>query len=235
MRVAIHQPEYWPIPRLLAKWDQADLLILLDTVQFTRDSLQHRCKVQSLDGVGRYLTIAFRHMGEPFPQIRSLEAAAWDWPRGHLNRLQNWYRGGGFRAGHAAVARWYEEAAACDPESIALHTGRSMLTAAEWAGITTPVRWASTLMPPPGGWERDARGTRRNANDLLIHLCRVVGAKTFIAGETSFRSYLDVSEFLMAGITVEPQVFHAVDGDELSSLHVFLTAGPEVLAQQIRP
>lgn len=52
LRVAIHQPHYVPWEGYLAKWRAADLLIVLDTVQFTRGGWQNRARIND-----RWLTV----------------------------------------------------------------------------------------------------------------------------------------------------------------------------------
>ena len=80
------------------------------------------------------------------------------------------------------------------------------------------------MLPPPGGW-----GSK---NDLLVNLCKAVRAKTFLSGRSGAK-YLDYALFERMGIGIEVQAFPPA-GEELSSLHVFLTEGPEALAQQVR-
>ena len=223
MKVACHQPELWPIPRLLAKWRQADLLILLDIVQFDRESLQHRCKLRSVDGTVRPLTIPFRHE-IPFPQIRAVEAADPAWMQHHWARVRQWYGRVAAPDRLALIGDWFQDAGRYAHEGIAFHAARSMVLAAEWARVSTPVIWASAMLPPPGGW-----GSK---NDLLVNLCKAVRAKTFLSGRSGAK-YLDYALFERMGIGIEVQAFPPA-GEELSSLHVFLTEGPEALAQQVR-
>jgi WbqC-like protein len=224
VKLAIHQSEYWPIPRLLAKWRAADLLILLDIVQFNRESLQHRCKVRANDGMVRTLTIPFRHE-VPFPQIRALEAAEADWMEKHQTRLHQWYRGRAALERLGVVDEWFTEAAAHRHEGVAFHSARTMLTAAAWARVTVPVIWASTLLPPPGGW-----GPK---NELIVNLCQAVRAKTYLSGRSG-ALYLDSGLFERHGIGIEIQAFQPAERDELSSLHVYLAEGPDALAAQVK-
>lgn len=58
--VAIHQPHYLPYTGYLDKWDQADLLILLDDAQFSRGGWQNRNAVKTAEG-SRMLTVPVRH------------------------------------------------------------------------------------------------------------------------------------------------------------------------------
>lgn len=229
MRVAIHQPEYWPLPRLLAKWAQVDLLVLLDTVQFDRSSLQHRCGLTAPDGQLRWLTIPFRHE-VVIPRLRSLEPADGQWPLQHARRVREWYRGADpTRADEAA--RWFLTMATKPDHSVAQYATDSMLWCAHQIGLTVPTIWASALFAPAGGW--------RGKADLVLDICQQVGATTYLSGVTG-AAYLERAGFAFqeAQITVQVQSFpmardYMRQGKELSALHVYLTDGAEALAELV--
>src|SRR5688572_16072809 len=89
MKVAIHQPEYFPWLGFLDKARRADVLVFLDSVQFDRSSLQHRAKVAGANGVF-WLTIPFIHR---HPQrIDELAFADPRWAVKHWKSLQAAYR-----------------------------------------------------------------------------------------------------------------------------------------------
>lgn len=230
MRLAIHQPEYWPIPRLLAKWAAVDLLVLLDTAQFDRASLQHRARFLPRTAAGsenRWLTIPFQHVGEP-QQIRVVEPADLGWPARHLAQVREWYPGLGRRI--QAVADWFKAATAPNAdaiESVALYAWRSMAALAEMCDLTLPpVIPASALQPPPGGWGQKS--------DLVLNICQAVKARTYLAGVRGSQ-YLDWAAFERAGISIQVQAFtHPPEylgrsQVELSALHLYLTDGPDAV------
>src|SRR5262245_15858261 len=70
--VAIHQPEFLPWLGFCAKARSADLLILLDTVQFRRNYFQNRNRIRTADG-WNWITMPVRH-----PQLVPIEDAAID-------------------------------------------------------------------------------------------------------------------------------------------------------------
>lgn len=241
MKVAIHQPEYWPLPKLLAKWRAADLLILLDIVQFDRSSLQHRCRL--LDGTQpRVLTIDYRHAGSQ--QIRMVEAAHSDWPRLHWNRVAQWYWGAPADR-LRGVQRWFE--GLIPDEAVSYYAWESMRYLAEdLCGLTMPeVVPASSLMPPQGGWGEKGY--------LVRDLCLTVGASSYLSGQSGARylggaageSYRsgsgavdDWAPVLEAvGIHMEVQHYTAQAEAEqmLSGLHVYLTSGPDALRRLVEP
>lgn len=56
MKLAIHQPAYWPWRGFLEKWRRADLLVVLDTVPYTRSNWQNRCRIPTPHG-DQWLTV----------------------------------------------------------------------------------------------------------------------------------------------------------------------------------
>jgi hypothetical protein len=86
--VVIHQPEYFPWLGFLDKARQADVLVLLDSVQFDRSSLQHRAKIVGANGP-LWLTMPYVHR---FPQrIDEVELAADRWSVKHQKSVQACY------------------------------------------------------------------------------------------------------------------------------------------------
>lgn len=222
MRVAIHQPEYWPIPRLLAKWRAADLLIMLDSAQFDRASYQHRARLMNVGArTTKFLTIPYRHIGEP-QQIRVLEPDDPTWPAQHWQFVKNWYAG--IEAARLReVSYWFRKMADRE-ESIGNYAWASMTWLAAQAHIETPVVPSSALVPPDGGWG--------NKDRWVLNLCKAVRAKIYLSGKSGAQ-YLDFQAFEQAGITVEIQSY-SQPTEELSGLHEYLVEGPEHLAYLTR-
>jgi hypothetical protein len=223
-RIAIHQPEYWPLPRLLAKWAVADLLIVLDIVQFDRSSLQHRARFQSrFDGAYRWLTVPFAHIGTP-QQIRVLEPVERNWAVKHWARLREWYRGVEPER-LDAIAVWFETQHQDHGQAISTYTLESMKFLATLVGIQTPYVLASALIPPTGGWG--------GKSDLVLNLCKASGAGIYLAGVRG-ATYLDWAAFERLGISIEVQAYmHPTSEPELSALHTYFEAGLEPLVDLV--
>lgn len=225
--LACHQPEYWPIPRLLAKWAAVDLLVLLDVVNFNRESLQHRCRL-ARGAEPQWLTIPFRHVGAP-QRIRSVEPSDITWPARHRAQIREWYRHVDARR-LTHVGDWYYANTPAREEatlSVAMYAAQSMTDLAALCGLAMPpVLLASALRPPENGW-----GLK---SDLVLNVCRAVGAKTYLAGVRGAQ-YLDYDAFERAGISIEVQAFaHSPtfpgrSQEELSALHTYLVDGPEAV------
>ena len=60
MKIAIHQPQYWPWPQYIHKVMSADIFVYLDTVQFSKNGFQNRNQVKSQKNAS-WLTIPVKH------------------------------------------------------------------------------------------------------------------------------------------------------------------------------
>jgi hypothetical protein len=89
--VAIHQPNYLPWLGWFAKALQADRMILLDDVQFSRGSYTHRVEVKTPTGVTR-LSVPVRRGSVGFQSIADVQIS-YDrrWAAQHSGTLQQSY------------------------------------------------------------------------------------------------------------------------------------------------
>src|SRR3990172_1545562 len=88
MRVAIHQPEYFPPLSFFHKALHVDRFILLDTVDFNRENCQHRAKIKGPQGPF-WMTIPFRHRSpQRFREVKIARSGWWD---RHQKSLQTCY------------------------------------------------------------------------------------------------------------------------------------------------
>src|SRR4051812_18014003 len=70
MRVTIHQPQFLPWLGYLDKIDQADLFIVLDTVQFKKNEWQNRNRIRTADG-WQWLTVpVLQRFGQRINEVR---------------------------------------------------------------------------------------------------------------------------------------------------------------------
>ena len=231
LRICAHQPELWPLPRLLAKWAAVDVLVLLDIVHFNRASLQHRCRLlhqTKTSSEERWLTIPFQHVGHP-QQIRVVEPANTTWPKYHANQIREWYREADPKR-LRAISDWYKGETPRSPDaiqSIAIHAWHSMTKLAALCDLDLPpVILASALIPPEGGWGQKS--------DLVLNICKAMKADRYLAGVRGSQ-YLDYAAFERAGVSIEVQAFAHPPGmlgrsqAELSALHTYLTEGPDAV------
>ena len=87
MIVAIHQPNYLAWLGYFAKMLDSDVFILLDTVQFSKNSYQNRVRIKGPQGP-QWLTQPVAHSGRSFQETRFVEFADCRWMTQHAKTLQ---------------------------------------------------------------------------------------------------------------------------------------------------
>jgi hypothetical protein len=189
MKVAIHQPEYFPWLGFLDKARRADVLVLLDNVQFDRSSLQHRAKVAGANGVF-WLTIPFIHR---HPQrIDELSFADDRWAPRHWKSLQSAYgRAPGWRGAAAALEAFFGRAWTRVVDATCASI--DLLFDAFSARPARVVRASELAIPGEKG-------------ELVLAICRSLGATVYLSGRTG-ATYLDRAAFAAAGIDIQVQSF----------------------------
>jgi WbqC-like protein len=195
MIVTIHQPHFLPWLGYLHRMAQADLFIVLDHVQFERANYQNRTRVL-MGGEQRWLTVPVIQRSQK-ERILDKEVD---------NRLEGTRRWGPIH--HATLRQAYREA----PHLAAYLPELKRIFDARWTGL---VELNLALL----GFLRDAFGIRtplvRSStlaaegakSELILALCRAVGADCFLGGLGGTRAYLDSAGFERAGIEVLWQQF----------------------------
>lgn len=192
MIVSINQPAYLPWLGYFERIAASDLHIVLDHVQFEKNSFTNRNKARTREG-STWLTVPLATKGR-FGDlaINTLDFAPNDpWRKKHWSTLRMSYARAPFFAAYAPA---YEA-----------------LYARDWAGfmpmvrafleqhlrdleIKTPLRYSSEL------------GVGGTKSELVLNLCRAADADTYLSGALG-RDYLDEASFAAAGIAVRYQDF----------------------------
>ncbi|HOT82648.1 MAG TPA: WbqC family protein [Hyphomicrobiales bacterium] len=183
--VSIHQPAYLPWLGYIDRIRRSDLFIFLDTVQFQKNSFQNRNKVRMAKG-WTWLTLPVESKGHREKQLRDIMIDnRSNWQRKHWATIaQNYSRAPYMEGLSAWLSPFYEKQWIYLGELCA-----EMLAAHLRAfGIATPV-WRASEMEAV----ESAKG------DLVLKLCRQVGAGSYISGPLG-RGYLDAGAFEAAGI-----------------------------------
>ncbi len=197
VKVAVHQPHYFPWLGLVHKIAAADRFVVLDDVQFTRRNYQHRTQyptdagprwlilpVRDSDGTGRRLALNELTWGEPRKVVF----------RKHFETLQHRYGGApGWPEVRERLRDLLQQQSESEGGPMALMIASMELTLALF-GIDRPLTLASTL---------DADGARDEHN---LHLTAAVGGTTYLSGQGA-RAYMRDELFEAKGIAVEYQEF----------------------------
>lgn len=193
MIVAIHQPHFLPWLGYLHRMASSDLFVLLDHVQFERRNYQNRTMIR-VNGEARWLTVPMvqRSQKERIvdKEVDNRLNGAKGWAPGSFATLRHAYSRAPFFADYAPA---FERLFAQRWERLVdiNQAGLDLLRKA--FGIGTPLARSS---------EMAVEGMR---GDLLLSICRAVGARTLLAGMGGSRGYLDVAAFASSGIQI---VFH---------------------------
>jgi hypothetical protein len=189
MRVSINQPAYLPWLGYFHRIAISDLHVVLDQVQFEKNSVTNRNKIRTAGG-WNWLTVPVKTKGRfGALEINNLE----------IDNTTNWagkhWKSICLNYGKAAFFKRY----ASFLESIYVHPCEQLTALTdsinnhflrEVLGIPTPLLYGSELRP------------EGKKDELVLNICRQVGATTYISGPFG-RDYLDEEKFRAAGISIE--------------------------------
>jgi hypothetical protein len=194
MVVVVHQPHFTPWLGYLHRMTQADVFVLLDHVQFERGNYQNRTRFRMADEA-RWLTVPLvqHSINERIVDKEvdnRLEKRPWG--PAHFATLRQAYRESGFfnlygQDMKQILERRWERL--IDLDLAMLDLLRDAFS------IRTPIVRSSGL------------GVDGQKSDLVLNICRAVGATTFLGGFGGSREYLDRQAFADAGIGVEYHEF----------------------------
>jgi hypothetical protein len=189
MIVAIHQPHYLPWLGYLHRMAQVDLFILLDHVQFERRNRQNRSQIR-MEGEARWLSVpVVQHsQKERIVDKRVDNDDPRPWGTTHYSTLRHAYREAEHFKTYAGTLRGILEARWERLVDLNRATLDFMREAFE---IRTPLVRSSELA---------VEGAKA---ELILNLCRAVGAERLLAGFGGSRQYLDVEHFARSGVAVQ--------------------------------
>ena len=224
MIVAIHQPHFLPWLGYLHRMAQVDAFVLLDHVQFERRNYQNRTMIR-LNDQARWLSVPVvqRSRDERIidKEVDNRLEGAKAWGPNHFATLRHAYRQARFFDTYAPEfkrlfdRRWDK----------LVHLNQAGLDLLREAfGIRTKLVRSSELA---------VQGARM---ELILNICRAVGADTLLAGMGGSRGYLDAEAFARGGVRIEyhdfkhpeyPQCGKAPFIKGLSAMDMLFNYGPQ--------
>lgn len=166
MKISIAQPTYLPWLGYFDLMDQVDMFVLLDSVQFEKQSWQQRNRIKIPIGL-QWLTVPVIFRGRSGQRIDEVEIRDPEFAVKHLRTIElNYRRTPYFDEYFPAVERIfrdYKKALLVDLNLQFLEWMRKIL------GITTPIVRSSSMQ---------LEGRR---SELLINICRFYQANTYIS------------------------------------------------------
>ena len=221
--VVIMQPTYLPWSGYFDLMDQADVFVLLDTVQFDKRSWQQRNRVKTADGE-LMLTVPVRSKGRFDQRIADVEI---DRDRRFAETHARSVRMAYARAPYAGALLGSWEAVLHGGHTRLADLNADLITWLRDAlGLATPIVRSSSL---------DVSGKRVG---LLVDICRVLGADAYLSPAGS-RGYIEDNDlFALNGIRLRYQAYdppryrqlHGAFIPSLSVLDLMLNEGPDSLA-----
>lgn len=179
MRVTIHQPEHFPYLGFFQKMQAADLFVILDDVQYTKNNFQNRNKFLNSNGVDEWFTVEV----EPKANTKLINQVAVSsnpkWKRVITNKLQTTFK--------KDLSEIYKSDRLVDINLASIEYCRQALD------ITTPMVLSSEL------------NITSNSSQRLADICRALNATEYISGAGG-RAYLKESLFDCKVSYFQPEV-----------------------------
>jgi WbqC-like protein family len=213
MRIAICQPTYLPWLGFFDLIDQVDTFVLLDTVQFERQSWQQRNRIKTPKGL-LWLTVPVVFRGRLGQQIQQVEIREVEFRHKHLRAVElNYGRAAFFDLHFPALSSILQE---CSPGMPLVDLNLKLL---RWLmdvlGLRTPLIRASSL------------GQEGRRTELLANICLKLGANEYVSPVSS-------AEYLLGEMAVLTEshvqtVFHNYKHPEYKQLFPPFVAFASVL------
>lgn len=223
MIVSINQPAYLPWLGYFHRIAISDLHIVLDHVQYEKNSFTNRNKIRTTQGwcwmtvpvatKGKFGNLAINHL-EISQDSR--------WAMKHWATLYNCYKRAPYFAEHAPFfEQVYQRSWKRLNDLMQSITGYLL----QAFGILTPIRFSSDM---PG---------KGNKDKLVLNICQEVGATVYLSGPLG-RNYLHEELFGEAGIEVRyhdfrhPVYLQSYPGFEpyMAAIDLLFNHGPQSLA-----
>lgn len=219
MKLVVHQPQYLPWLGYFHKVALGERFVILDHVQYSRNKLQNRNVIRGQHGPVRLTVpvVTSGHFGDAIAEV--LVDSTQPWARKHWGSIRQTYGAYPYFGEYApeleaVYSRRWDRLAELNIHLMGLLMG--------WLGIEVE-RTRSSELAVDG-----------HKTELLINLCRAVGADTYISGRGA-EDYLEPESFKAAGIRLlwsefrHPPYRQCEEPfmPELSALDVLMNLGPD--------
>ena len=195
MRVAIHQPHYFPWIGYFDKLAKADQFILLDEVQLEKGSQMVRNRVLDQQGEIKYLTIMGETKGFLGKRYRDLQTKENDvWKKRQINALESYYCRSKYKD---EVLKIFSTFLDKNYPTICEWTSDSIRFVCQLLGIETKITLQSEI-----AYDRENK-----KSELVLALCEAVHADEYLSGRGASVRYLDRDAFKAHGINIVFQDF----------------------------
>ena len=217
--VTIHQPEHLSYLGLFHKISMADTLVLLDNVHYEKNYFQNRNQVNTKDGV-KYITVPVTNTHGPISDVQIVDSYFTHQCPKNAKTIEQAY---------SKCPYWKDYGddflniyMYCRSRSLSTYNETLMRWVLEKLHIDVKIYRATEI------------GVQGAKTDLLVDICRAVGADKYIAGKSG-EDYLEMKKF---HIPVEIQHFkHPVYTQYgkteftpyMSVIDALFNVGPEIM------
>lgn len=193
MIVSINQPAYLPWLGYFHRIAVSDAHIVLDHVQFEKNSFTNRNKIRTPDG-WCWLTVPVKTAGKfgqlPINELETVNDK--NWAAKHWNSIHLNYAKAPYFDQHA---RYFESVYTRQWQKLQDLMNEITTYLLDSFGISTRIYFSSQM---------NVEGKK---SDLVLNLCQSLKATTYLSGPQG-RDYLREDDFLTRGITVQYDDYH---------------------------
>jgi len=191
IKLTIHQPEHLPWLGLIDKISQADIFVVLDTVQYRKNYFQNRNKIRTSNG-WQWLTVPIQDQSLKTPINRIKISYDRDWQKKYLKSLKlNYGRAKYFTQYYPKI----EIIINSSPKYLADLNHRLLEQILDWFKIRVRIIKSSDLK---------LGNIKDGGSAVVLRHCQKLNCKYFLSGEYG-KDYLHISDFEKAKIHV---IFH---------------------------
>lgn len=219
MIISINQPAYMPWMGYFNRIANADLHVVLDHVQFEKNSFTNRNKIKTKDGL-LWLTVPLKTKGLFGDlSINNIKIANDNWKNKHIKNLEYSYLKSPFYKNYEYFLKDFYKNDFVKLVDILYPMNSWLLEELE---IKTPIIYSSNL------------NLSSSKSDLVLDICKFFDAKSYLSGPLG-RDYLDIESFQKNKIEilyddyVHP-VYNQFNGafeSHLGILDLLFNCGPE--------
>lgn len=192
MRVAIHQPHYFPYAGFFHKMGLVDAFVVMDETQYDR-RFTNRNRILDTHGTV-WLSVPI-DKSDKFLRNRDVRInEKLPWRSEHWRKIEVSYANSPYFHLYSDELKEFYETVWSSLLDLDVETMRKVM---EWLDIDVPVVMESSLGV-------DSTGTRR-----LVDICGALGADTYVSGRGG-RAYLAEELFVEKGVRLEYQQYAAV-------------------------
>lgn len=204
MKVAIHQPHYFPWEGYISKIKTVDKFILMNEVQLTDGSPMYRHSLLTLNGQKKYITIPFEKTNykKKFYKDILLNPQI-DWQKKHVDFIKvNYSKSPFYKEVMDVISFIFNK----KYDNICDVTVDTILVMKDIFNINTDIILQSELNYPK----------ESKKNQLVLDLCIASNADCYLSGQGA-KKYMELEPFEKSNIKVDFQDFKQTEYTQLNS------------------